>query len=67
MGLGGNTGASAVVGQAGGPRAGSARALFTSPMSGLQGDFPPHLWLLVAVELGALAGLRRYFRRHHGG
>lgn len=62
-----STGASAVIGQAGGPRAGSARALLTSSMSGLQGDFPPHLWLLVALELAALVGLRRYFRRHHGG
>lgn len=25
------------------------------------------LWALVALELLAMVGLRRYFRRHHGG
>jgi hypothetical protein len=25
------------------------------------------LWLLVGLELGAHVGLRRYYRRHHGG
>jgi len=25
------------------------------------------LWLLVAIELAAHLGLRRYFRKHHGG
>jgi hypothetical protein len=25
------------------------------------------LWLLLALELLAMAGLRRYFARHHGG
>ena len=25
------------------------------------------LWTLVALEIGTLVGLRRYFRRHHGG
>ena len=25
------------------------------------------LWILVLLEVGAIAGLRRYFRRHHGG
>jgi len=26
-----------------------------------------YLWLLVAIEVGALAWLRVAFRRHHGG
>lgn len=25
------------------------------------------LWALVALELLAMTGLRRYFKRHHGG
>lgn len=25
------------------------------------------LWLLVALELATMVGLRRYFRRQHGG
>lgn len=25
------------------------------------------LWMLLGLELLALVGLRRYFRRHHGG
>lgn len=25
------------------------------------------LWILVGLELAAIAGLRRYFRKHHGG
>jgi hypothetical protein len=25
------------------------------------------LWLLIALELGAMVALRQWFRRHHGG
>lgn len=36
---------------------------------GLSGHTPEAsaLWLLVAIEVLTLVGLRRYFRRHHGG
>lgn len=39
--------------------------------SGVRGLIPSDtvgaLWLLVALELLAQVGLRRYFRKHHGG
>ena len=39
-------------------------------MFALSGGITPEtmtLWLIVALELLAHVGLRRYFRRHHGG
>lgn len=35
-------------------------------LSGALGDVPA-LWVLVALEMGTMVGLRHYFRRHHGG
>lgn len=63
---GGNS-APTVTSAPGGARAGRLR----SPLGGA--GIPDNLfhvsalWALVAIELLLLVGLRRYFRRHHGG
>lgn len=49
---------------------GPARAPSAGPRPGrrqmLLGD-EMYLWMLVAIEIGLMAALRRKFRRHHGG
>lgn len=48
---------------------GGSRGRARAPLGGALVDMEHTvaLWALVALELGALVALRRYFRRHHGG
>lgn len=36
-------------------------------MKGMQVGDTPYLWLLLVIEILAMVGLRRYFRKNHGG
>lgn len=56
---------SAILGLAGGRRAGKTRQPLAATMPGV--EHASALWLLVGLEILTLVGLRRYFRRQHGG
>lgn len=57
----------AVTSAPGGSRAGSMRLPIGAPAVGQWANDMGPLYILLALELGALVALRNYFRRHHGG